>query len=197
MRVTESEQPARFNKKDLCIDQRSEISVNSKRKGSTGDSMGTRENDDISIYELRTRDDIPDWTSFDSLAGFLHESLKPFEDPLPEIKKGMDYALSSTRAKDGFIVLAARDEKPVGAVVMLKTSMSGYVPRFLLLFVAVWPEERGQGSGGRIIMEAVNRCDGDVNLHVEYDNPAKRLYERLGFVNKYADMRYYKGEQGE
>ena len=32
--------------------------------------------------------------------------------------------------------------------------------------------------------------EGDTKLHVEYDNPAKRLYERLGFENKYAEMRW-------
>jgi len=40
---------------------------------------------------------------------------------------------------------------------------------------------------------AIELCDGDVKLHVEYDNPAKRLYERIGFKNKYADMRFKKG----
>jgi len=157
----------------------------------------TKSHEDIEIYELRKPEDIPEWEGYESFARFLHESLKPFEDPLPEVKKGIDYALSSEEGKDGFIVFAARDKKPVGAVVMLRTNMSGYVPEYLLLFVAVRPEERGQGIGGWIIMEAIDRCDGDVNLHVEYDNPAKRLYERLGFKNKYADMRYYKGENDE
>ncbi|MDK2978441.1 MAG: hypothetical protein PWP52_1155, partial [Bacteroidales bacterium] len=32
----------------------------------------------------------------------------------------------------------------------------------------------------------------DVKLHVEYDNPAKRLYERLGMTTKYAEMRLKK-----
>ncbi|MBD3178377.1 MAG: GNAT family N-acetyltransferase [Candidatus Latescibacteria bacterium] len=160
-------------------------------------SMKEQENEELKIYELNSRDDIPEWTDFESMARFLHKSLIPFEDPLEEVKKGIDYALSSTGGKDGFIIFAARGDKPVGAVVMLQTNMSGYVPEFLLLFVAVRPDERGKGIGGRIIMEAVNRCEGDVNLHVEYDNPAKRLYERLGFVNKYADMRYFKGDQDE
>ena len=37
---------------------------------------------------------------------------------------------------------------------------------------------------------AARLTEGDLALHVEYDNPAKRLYERLGFRSKYAEMRY-------
>ena len=154
--------------------------------------MGKLENNEIEIYELRSDNDFPEWLNSDTLAEFLYESLKPFEDPLPQVKSGIDFALSSTDVKNGFIVLAVKDKKPVGSVVMLQTHMSGYVPDYLLLFVAVDPAERGRGIGGKIIMEAVNRAEGDVKLHVEYDNPAKRLYERLGFVNKYAGMRYTK-----
>ncbi|MDZ7860191.1 MAG: GNAT family N-acetyltransferase [Candidatus Krumholzibacteriota bacterium] len=154
--------------------------------------MGKFENNEIEIHELRSNNDFPEWLNRDTLAEFLYESLKPFEDPLPQVKSGIDYALSSTDVKNGFIVLALKDKQPIGSVVMLKTNMSGYVPDYLLLFVAVTPTERGKGIGGKIIMEAIDRADGDVNLHVEYDNPAKRLYERLGFVNKYADMRYLK-----
>ena len=40
--------------------------------------------------------------------------------------------------------------------------------------------------------EALKFCDGGVALHVEPDNPAKFLYEKLGFTNKYLEMRYTK-----
>ena len=33
---------------------------------------------------------------------------------------------------------------------------------------------------------------GDIALHVEKDNPAKYLYEKLGFTNKYLEMRLKK-----
>ncbi|MDX5426634.1 MAG: GNAT family N-acetyltransferase, partial [Bacteroidota bacterium] len=34
--------------------------------------------------------------------------------------------------------------------------------------------------------------EGNVALHVEPDNPAKYLYENIGFTNKYLEMRYQK-----
>lgn len=72
---------------------------------------------------------------------------------------------------------------------MLSTHMSGYVPPNLLLYVAVSPSRRGRGIGGELVARSLDRCRGPVKLHVEYDNPARRLYERLGFESRYAEMR--------
>ena len=126
------------------------------------------------------------------LAEFLHESLKPFDDPVDEIIDGLDYALSEDPGKGGFVLLAEEDGEPVGSVVMLRTGMKGYIPENVLLYVAVRPDMRGRGVGGRIIRRSLEAAKGDVKLHVEYDNPAKRLYERIGFTSKYAEMRYEK-----
>jgi ribosomal protein S18 acetylase RimI-like enzyme len=68
--------------------------------------------------------------------------------------------------------------------------MGGYVPKHILLFVSVLPETRGRGIGGKLIKRSIAECEGDVKLHVEYENPAKRLYERLGFTSDYAEMRF-------
>jgi GNAT superfamily N-acetyltransferase len=126
------------------------------------------------------------------LAEFLHESLKPFDDPVEEIIDGLDYALSDDPGRGGFVLLAEEDGEPVGSVVMLRTGMKGYIPENVLLYVAVRPDMRGRGVGGRIIRRSLEEAEGDVKLHVEYDNPAKRLYERIGFVSKYAEMRFEK-----
>jgi len=50
--------------------------------------------------------------------------------------------------------------------------------------------QRGRGVGSALIQTGVQRCGGPVKLHVEYENPARRLYERLGFTSKYAEMRW-------
>jgi len=76
-----------------------------------------------------------------------------------------------------------------GALVMLDTGMKGFIPEQILLFVSVSPDMRGLGIGRRIIEKSLKECNGEVKLHVEYDNPAKRLYERIGFTSKYAEMR--------
>lgn len=142
------------------------------------------------FHKIDNIKDFPDWIDQDSLATFLHENLKPYEDAVRDITEGLNYALSDEPGKGGFVLLAEVDEKLVGALVMLKTGMQGYVPENLLLFVAVDKTARGKGVGSALCEHAVALCEGDICLHVEYDNPAKRLYERLGFASKYAEMRY-------
>jgi ribosomal protein S18 acetylase RimI-like enzyme len=54
-----------------------------------------------------------------------------------------------------------------------------------LLDIALVAQSRGQGVGTMLMNALVAEADRDamsIVLHVEPDNPAKRLYERLGFV---------------
>lgn len=124
------------------------------------------------------------------LTRFLHESLKPYEDSEEEIADGLSYALEEGAGQGGFALVAWRDGEPVGAVLMLRTGMSGYVPPWILLYIAVSPDARGRGIGGGLMDRALSEADGPVKLHVEHDNPARRLYERKGFGSKYLEMRY-------
>lgn len=135
---------------------------------------------------------LPSWLDMDSLVAFLHHALKPYEDTPEDIRRGIEYALSDDPAKGGFVLVAHQEQRLLGALVMLRTAMGGYIPANILLFVAVDPATRGQGLGRRLVEQALEACDGPIKLHVEYDNPAKRLYERIGFTSKYAELRYQK-----
>jgi ribosomal protein S18 acetylase RimI-like enzyme len=37
--------------------------------------------------------------------------------------------------------------------------------------------------------KAIELTEGDIALHVEKDNPARFLYEKVGFTNPYLEMR--------
>jgi ribosomal-protein-alanine N-acetyltransferase len=129
-------------------------------------------------------------TSAEEFIGFLHQHLGRFGDPVSDIKKCMDYAFSEEKGEGGFVLAAYHEGALVGGLIMNKTGMSGYIPENILVYIAVDAAYRGKGFGGEIIKKAFEIADGDIKLHVEYDNPAKRLYERLGFTNKYAEMRF-------
>lgn len=123
---------------------------------------------------------------------FLYKHLERFGDTKEAISKSIDYAFSGVEGKGGFLLAAYDEKKLIGELVMNKTGMEGYIPENILVYVAVDGTLRGKGYGRQICSKAIELAEGDVALHVEYDNPAKRLYERLGFTTKYAEMRLTK-----
>ncbi|HPB02133.1 MAG TPA: GNAT family N-acetyltransferase [Bacteroidales bacterium] len=123
---------------------------------------------------------------------FLFTYLQPFGDPIEDIEECIDYALLDNEKAGGFAISVIEDNKIIGGLVVNRTGMKGYIPENIIVYVAVDSQMRGKGIGKMMIEKAIDLCDGDVKLHVEYDNPAKCLYERIGFKNKYADMRFKK-----
>ena len=148
--------------------------------------------EDLRFHRVDGEKDFPSWASREQLVEFLHYKMKPYEEEMGDINRGLDYVFSDSPYAGGFVMLAQLDGKLVGACVMQETGMKGYIPENVLLFVSIDPELRGHGLGRALIEKCLEGCKGDVKLHVEYDNPAKRLYERIGFTSKYAEMRYDK-----
>jgi ribosomal protein S18 acetylase RimI-like enzyme len=147
----------------------------------------------LSIKQINKEEELTEVTR-QELIDFLHTHLDRFRDDKIAIGKCLDYAFEKNAGKGGFVVTGHYDGKLVGAVVMNKTGMEGYIPENILVYIAVDASLRGKGIGRQLMEEAINRVEGDVKLHVEYDNPAKRLYERIGFTTKYAEMRYTKSK---
>jgi ribosomal protein S18 acetylase RimI-like enzyme len=53
--------------------------------------------------------------------------------------------------------------------------------------IALLPEFRGRGIGGGLVRELIEEAGAagkPVTIHVELENPAMSLYERLGFARK-------------
>src|SRR6185437_16635571 len=54
-----------------------------------------------------------------------------------------------------------------------------------IIDIALLPEYRGRGIGTALLRELLAEAAADgkrLSIHVELNNPARRLYERLGFV---------------
>ena len=126
------------------------------------------------------------------IADFLFKHLDEYGDPHEHIMRCLDYALDQAVDKGGFAVLAREDREIVGAVIINKTGMSGYIPDNILVYIAVDASQRGKGLGKKLMTTAITMASGDIALHVEPDNPARKLYEKLGFTNKYLEMRLKK-----
>lgn len=148
--------------------------------------------DNVEFLKVNSDNEFPIWASKEEVIAFFHGTMKPYEDKPVDIERALDYAFSEEAGKGGFLMLAKTGDKLGGALLMLNTGMKGYIPENILVFVTISPDLRGKGIGKRLIEKSIAECDGEVKLHVEYDNPAKRLYERIGFTSDYAEMRYKK-----
>lgn len=153
-------------------------------------SESTSTENDLKFLTIKTPKDFPETIPRNNIEEFLLHALGQFGDPIEDIRRGVDYAMGIGDGRGGFITIALIGGKLVGALVMLETGMSGYIPANILLYVATSPNVRGRGIGRKLIAFSIEQCTGDVKLHVEYNNPAKRLYERIGFTTKYAEMRF-------
>ncbi|MBN1300905.1 MAG: GNAT family N-acetyltransferase [Melioribacteraceae bacterium] len=140
--------------------------------------------------KIENVDDFDDSITRTRFVDFLHNHLDQFGDSKEAINKSIDYAFNNSEESGGFLLAAFYENKLIGELVMNKTGMSEYIPEYILVYVAVDDSFRGKGFGRQIVEKALDLVEGDVKLHVEYDNPAKRLYERIGFTSKYAEMRY-------
>ena len=126
------------------------------------------------------------------VADFLFKHLEKYGDPYGDIMNCLDYALDKAGDKGGFVLIARERGDIYGVVVMNKTGMSGYIPENILVYIAVDETRRGKGIGKRLMKAAIEFANGGIALHVEPDNPARHLYEKLGFTNKYLEMRLKK-----
>lgn len=128
------------------------------------------------------------------LIDFLHDQLEQYGDPKNQIERAIDYSLKEFTSFGGFVMLLKQEEELRAAVVINRTGMDGYIPENILVYIAVDRNKRGEGLGRKLMTQAIAHAEGDIALHVEANNPAKRLYEKLGFTNPYLEMRLKKSK---
>lgn len=134
------------------------------------------------INQQSGRDDV---YSDRRIVDFLHTHLEDYGDPKEDIQRCLDYV----HERGGFVLLGILEDEIIGVVIINETGMSKFIPENILVYIAMDKRFRGKGFGKDLMSNAIKLCKGDIALHVEPDNPAKFLYEKLGFSNKYLEMR--------
>lgn len=109
--------------------------------------------------------------------------------PWPEAAKtafladqfGLQHRHYISHYADADFLVIEGDAGPVGRCYLQRGA-----PDHLLVDISLWPQQRGQGIGTRLIKAAQQdalRLGCGMHLHVlQHNVPARRLYERLGFV---------------
>jgi ribosomal-protein-alanine N-acetyltransferase len=123
------------------------------------------------------------------IINFLHLHLGEYGDDKTDIGKAISYSLKETISFGGFTTIISEGDKILGAAVVNATGMSGYIPENILVYIATHSEHRGEGLGKRLMETITQHAKGDIALHVEANNPAKKLYEKFNFTNPYLEMR--------
>lgn len=124
-----------------------------------------------------------------NIVDFLHEHLDEYGDSKEDITRALEYALSESSFQGGFVLKGLEEGKLAGVVLMNKTGMQGYIPENILVYIAVHKDFRGKGLGKQLMEKIISLTEGDIKLHVEPQNPARFLYEKVGFENKYLEYR--------
>lgn len=86
------------------------------------------------------------------------------------------YSQAYKNAEFNLILL---DDKPAGRLYIWRTET-----QIRIMDIALLPNFQGKGVGSKILQSIIQESEKSgkkVTIHVEYFNPALRLYERLGF----------------
>ncbi len=134
----------------------------------------------------------PNSTEKNEIVNFLYTHLEQYGDAKSSIERAIDYSLGENDSKGGSTILLYDDMILKGVVVINRTGMGGYIPENILVYIATHKDYRGEGLGKKLMEKVISETEGDIALHVEANNPAKKLYEKFGFTNPYLEMRLKK-----
>jgi len=100
------------------------------------------------------------------------------------------YATAYSKADEQIVMLG---ERSIGRMMVNRERGAA-----MLVDIALLPEHRGHGIGGGLLRDLIAQCSQEglaLRLQVLRNNPAARLYERLGFRQTGADDMYRQMEK--
>ena len=147
----------------------------------------------MASFQLLNSTDIVTTLETNEIVNFLFKNLDDeSQNTKDHLLKSIDYALSKFPHQGGFLVLAKEGFKILGAVVVNKTNMEGYIPENVLVYIAVTDEGNELGLGKQLIQKAIEYTKGGIALHLRPNSPWQPAFEEMGFKFAYQEYRLIK-----
>lgn len=125
----------------------------------------------------------------------LFDQYRVFYKQASDLKSAKDFLRNRFQNKDSIIFFALSDGIPVGFTQLYFTFSSvSLQPTLILNDLYVHPDYRGQGVGALLLKSAQHFCAENefkgLALETAIDNPAQKLYEKMGW-EKDSDCFHY------
>jgi alanine racemase len=146
----------------------------------------------IHMRYIQTENELPEWISVFDIVQFLHRNQTQLNEPVNNISKIIDYALSTHPDGRGFLLLATANKEILGVVVNIQSDKIDSRPENLIVNACVHKGYREQGLGSRLIKEAIDCAEGNLKVQLNKGSTAMNLFKKLGFSEDYIEMLYKK-----
>lgn len=125
----------------------------------------------------------------------IFDAYRVFYRQKSDIEAAKIFLYERFKNKESIIYLAMSDDKAVGFTQLYLLFSSVSMQRmYILNDLYVAPEHRNQGIAEKLINKAKELCVSlnhkGIGLQTAQDNPAQKLYERLGFKRD-TDLQYF------
>ncbi len=174
--------------KEIQITREEKEKHSSLRSPSYCSSTNTEKMENLE-YQLYTPFDKPTSRDNNIFVDFIHAQTLANKS---NIKKAIDYAMKEIPSFGGHILAVQSRGKLIGLSIVNKTGMGGYMPDFILAYMATkdTPTIDHHSLQKRLLEKTLSFCNGNISYHVKPSNPMIDTCKEYGFGNKRMEMTY-------
>lgn len=127
------------------------------------------------------------------IVDFLYENLDEHQDNKMNISKAIDHAVGGMVNNGGFVVTAKDAGDIIGAAVLCKTGMEGFMPQNVLTYLAVRNDFRRQEIGTKLMKKVLMFARGEISVQLKaYDQKQTvEFFKKFGFNEKALQLNLY------
>lgn len=123
------------------------------------------------------------------LVNFLEANTENGQFTKDEITEALECAIKERASLGGFILIIREERELLGAMVVHATGMQNRTPKHRLSLFAIARSHRHNGIAKKLLEKAVKHAGTDIGIQLKPGNGEVSFFEKLGFREKYVEMR--------